>query len=371
MNQGNHGGQTFIPPVLEDTLDITITYDMLTALSKASRSIGNLDGISVFLENADALIRILELQDILSLWRLEGKSVTALDYFEAILTGNKTKFAADMESLRKEVKELHLFYKSRERISFPLLKKLYHSSTGVQNGSQPSLLRSSQQADQSNSLTAKYTKKYHLPTSETLEQLSGNLFEFLDEESLQPLLMKASMAYAQWIFLQPFEAKNANYATFLIMKWLIDQQVIQYPLIAVNTFFEDHRVEYQFRLLDLQQTGNWDEWLTFFILGMDETARNTREAIYRTIEIQKVLPESLDTISGHVEYAKELFQLLFNQPLIHIKYVANKLDVAFGTANSLVQQFEEMDILTEITGQSRNKRYLFQDYFKLFFELDA
>jgi hypothetical protein len=71
-----------------------------------------------------------------------------------------------------------------------------------------------------------------------------------------------------------------------------------------------------------------------------------------------------------VEYAEELFGLLFNQPLVHIQYVAKKLDVAFGTANSLVQQFEDMDIVTEITGQSRNKRYLFSDYFYLFFEKD-
>ena len=69
-----------------------------------------------------------------------------------------------------------------------------------------------------------------------------------------------------------------------------------------------------------------------------------------------------------MEYAEELFNLLFSQPLVHIQYVAKKLDVAFGTANSLVQQFEEMDIVTEVTGQSRNKRYLFADYFYLFFE---
>ncbi|MBD3275842.1 MAG: hypothetical protein GF372_11040 [Candidatus Marinimicrobia bacterium] len=358
----------FIPNELSKSLDVHISYDLLTALSKANRSVGQLDGLSVYLDNPDSFIRLFELKDVLSARRLQGEKLSALDYFEAILSGGKGKSADTVSHLRKEIKELHTFYKSRKEVTFSSISELYQNIYDPWIESEFGLLRSSEQPEDYSTLTAKFTRKYNQPTGTELQERTENLLGFLAEDTGHPLLMKAAMAYAQWNFLQPFENNNASFGSIFAMKWLIENGMLKYPLFAMNPYFEGHKVEFQFRFLDLVQTGDWEEWLTYYILGVNEAAAEAIESIRQAIELQRVLPDSFNTISGHVEYAEDLFSLLFNQPLIHIQYVAKKLNVAFGTANSLVQQFEDMDIVTEITGQSRNKRYLFSDYFYLFFE---
>lgn len=364
QNQDN----LFVPDELSKSVEVLVSYDLLTALSKANRSVGHLDGLAVFLNNPDSFIRMFELKDVLSARRLQGDTLSALDYFEAILSGSKGKNADTLSHLRKEIKEIHTFYKTRKDVTLSTVSELYQDIYDPWIESDFGLLRSSEQPEDYNALTAKFTKKYNQLTGSELQERVENLTGFLEEDTGHPLLLKAAMAYAQWNFLQPFENNNASFGAFLTIKWLIEKRMMRYPLIAITPYFEGHKVEYQFRFLDLVQSKDWEEWLTFFILGVNEAATEAIESIHQAIELQRVLPESFTTISGHVEYAVDLFSLLFNQPLVHIQYVAKKLDVAFGTANSLVQQFEEMDIVTEITGQSRNKRYLFSDYFYLFFE---
>lgn len=64
-------------------------------------------------------------------------------------------------------------------------------------------------------------------------------------------------------------------------------------------------------------------------------------------------------------YAIKLIDLLFEIPLISIKNVINKLNISKEAANTLVKRFEKMDILEEITGKQRYKKYIFKNYVKI------
>jgi len=59
---------------------------------------------------------------------------------------------------------------------------------------------------------------------------------------------------------------------------------------------------------------------------------------------------------------------LFSRPAININKTAQVLNVTYNTANALVKQFVEAEILKEITGFSRNKYFILSDYLALFRE---
>ena len=44
----------------------------------------------------------------------------------------------------------------------------------------------------------------------------------------------------------------------------------------------------------------------------------------------------------------------------------NKLKCAYVTANKLVEQFQQLGLLKEITGWQRNRLYRYEPYLKLF-----
>ena len=57
---------------------------------------------------------------------------------------------------------------------------------------------------------------------------------------------------------------------------------------------------------------------------------------------------------------------LYWQPIISISFVKKLTKLAYANANKLVQRFEKMGLLTEITGQKRNRKYSYNPYLNLF-----
>jgi len=51
------------------------------------------------------------------------------------------------------------------------------------------------------------------------------------------------------------------------------------------------------------------------------------------------------------------------RPVINVKLVGASLDFAFATANNLVEQFEQLGLVQEITGRQHNRRFAYSPHF--------
>lgn len=58
--------------------------------------------------------------------------------------------------------------------------------------------------------------------------------------------------------------------------------------------------------------------------------------------------------------------VLYRQPLIAANDLEHALGVSKPTAHALVRDFERLSVLTETTGQMRDRLYAFDPYLKLF-----
>ena len=61
-----------------------------------------------------------------------------------------------------------------------------------------------------------------------------------------------------------------------------------------------------------------------------------------------------------------LLQNLFSKPIFSVEETSKALNITFPTANSLLKEFERIQILREKTGSERNRLYEFQEYLNLF-----
>ncbi len=64
--------------------------------------------------------------------------------------------------------------------------------------------------------------------------------------------------------------------------------------------------------------------------------------------------------------AGKLTKFLYQNPIISVSDIAKSLGVSKPTANSLIKDFENKGILTEITGHERNKRFVFRKYLNIY-----
>ena len=59
-------------------------------------------------------------------------------------------------------------------------------------------------------------------------------------------------------------------------------------------------------------------------------------------------------------------QNLYQRPMITIKEATASLGVQTNTAAALITDFVRLGILRELTGQKRNRQFMFDEYVRLF-----
>ena len=57
---------------------------------------------------------------------------------------------------------------------------------------------------------------------------------------------------------------------------------------------------------------------------------------------------------------------LYKKPVVTVQDIKEELNLSLPTANSLVSDFEKLEILNEKTGYKRNREFEFTEYLKLF-----
>jgi len=61
--------------------------------------------------------------------------------------------------------------------------------------------------------------------------------------------------------------------------------------------------------------------------------------------------------------------MLYFNPIISVDFVMEATNLTFPNANALVKQFCDVGLLSEITGQKRNRRFSYSPYLNLFHDL--
>jgi Fic family protein len=109
------------------------------------------------------------------------------------------------------------------------------------------------------------------------------------------------------------------------------------------------------------------QWLTFFLVGVLETAENSIHTFQKIMKLRAELEEKrIITLGKKVPHAMQLIRYLYTKPVLDGSEVAKVLAVNISTANRLIQDFEKLGILREKTGFKRNRIFIFKKYLNLF-----
>jgi Fic family protein len=109
------------------------------------------------------------------------------------------------------------------------------------------------------------------------------------------------------------------------------------------------------------------QWLKYFLVGIAETAENATETLSKVIELKSTLEHEISHKLGkRARNAGILLQYLFKKPVVQVSKVKEVTHSSYKTANDLVTEFVHAGILKEMTGQTRNRVFVFDEYLKLF-----
>ena len=165
--------------------------------------------------------------------------------------------------------------------------------------------------------------------------------EFLQQRGTLPDLIQCAMLHAQFESIHPFVGGNGRLGRLLITLFLIERQRLTRPLLYLSAFLEGHRDEYYALLQRVRTHNEWTPWLTFFAVGVHETAeRATRQAraLIRHYERDR------EKVKGH---ALRLADELFRTPAMTVPEAKRILEVTDPTARRAVRELEARGLLAE------------------------
>ena len=194
----------------------------------------------------------------------------------------------------------------------------------------------------------------------------NELETFLHDESL-PALIHCALVHAQFETIHPFLDGNGRVGRLLITFLLCEREILLRPLLYLSYYLKAHRSEYYDRLMAIRNDGNWEGWIRFFLKGVAEvsvSATNTAREILDLRESNRDL--IIESPISNAAHALRLLDHLYTQPLVNGRVVQGLLGCTFQTAGRLIEQLVELQILSETTGQKRNRRYLYRPYFDIF-----
>ncbi|MEJ2090068.1 MAG: Fic family protein [Gammaproteobacteria bacterium] len=207
------------------------------------------------------------------------------------------------------------------------------------------------------------------PTPHEVLRLLGDLERFLHSDMALPLLIRIGLAHAQFETIHPFLDGNGRVGRLLITFLLCEKEVLQKPVLYLSYFFKRHRQHYYDRLQAVRDDGDWEGWLRFFLRGVVEVSREATETARNVLALRErhrqVIADEFGRAAGN---GHRLLEHLFERPIVSVLEVQRLIQTSYPPANNLVNQFVTNNVLHEMTGQKRNRRFIYRDYIDLFHE---
>jgi len=196
----------------------------------------------------------------------------------------------------------------------------------------------------------------------------GDLENFIHNDKIEvPHLIRIAIAHYQFETIHPFLDGNGRLGRLMITLYLVSTGLMDKPTLYLSDFFERKKSLYYDNLTFVRTSNNLVQWIKFFLVAVIETSD---KGILTFREILK-LKENIEgvkllSLGKRINNAKKLVTFLYKKPLLNVKDVENLLNVTTKPANSIIQEFEKLGILKEVTGYKRNRLFLFENYYKLF-----
>ena len=363
------GYRAFIPNPLPPDPPIKYDGELRNLLSQADRALARLDGITTILPNPELFVGMYVKKEALLSSQIEGTqaSLEGVLKFEANLTPSED--INEIKEVVNYIKALNYGMKRLEElpISNRLIKEIHRILiTGTRGiDKTPGEFRRSQNwigPAGANLNEATFVP----PPPDIVPELMSNLEKFIHRKDDIPPLIKIAFIHAQFETIHPFLDGNGRIGRLLITFYLYWEGILTRPLLYLSFYLKKHRNEYYDWLMKVRLKGEWEMWLKFFLNGVIEVSREASETAKRIIDLKEKLIKKLIEKRIASGYAVGLIDMLFSMPIITSRDVQSKLNVGSkDTVNKLIKKFIDIQILKEISGKKRYKKYLFSDYIEI------
>lgn len=363
--QGDARYKAFVPNPLPFKIDMS--PDLQARLSEADQALGRLDGIAETLPDVDFFVLMYVSKEATYSSQVEGTQATFTDLLKAEARIQDAEIHSDVDEIQNYIKAMNYGLKRLETLplSLRLIREIHKKLlAGVRGqGRTPGTFRKTQNWIGGRTIAE---ASFVPPPAHEMMALLYNLEKYMHDPAPTPLLLKAAFIHSQFEAIHPFLDGNGRVGRLLVTFYLCQQEALQKPLLYLSEFFRTNRREYYERLNGVHEKDDLEGWLSFFLEGVDATAKDSVETVRKVVDIREHDLQAITASGAAGQRALSLLNHLYRNPMVRIKEVEELLALSNPGAIGLINKFVKLGILEEITGRQRDKVFAYSCYMDAF-----
>ena len=340
---------------------------IVNLLSKADRIVGRLDMFSEYVPNIDLFISMHVYKEATKSSNIEGTQTKIED---ALL--DEEDIPLDKRDDWAEVQNytLAMNHAIQHLQTLPLSSRLIRDThkvlmSGVRGENKyPGEFRRSQNWIGG---TSPKDAVFVPPVFGEVPNLISDIEEFIHNPVCDlPDLIKIALIHYQFETIHPFSDGNGRVGRLLITLYLVSKGILRRPILYLSDYLESHRRSYYEKIMDVRFKDDIVSWVKFFLEGIIVTAEKGTVALNDIMTLQREYEEKVKGMGSRSANALKLIDTLYQNPFIDITKASKVIGQSFPTAKSLIENMVENNILSEITGGKRGKKYVLSKYIDIF-----
>lgn len=354
--------ECFVPHDLK-YLKFNIDEEFQNLINRAYLLLGRLDGMATTLPDINLFVSMYVQKEAVISSQIEGTQASLIDVLQKDRKNEKIK---DTEEIVNYIKATNYAFKRLEEL--PLCMRLIKEThsillSGVRgNEKSPGEFRKSQNWIGYAGCKLN-TASFVPPAPGEMEKSLTDLEKYIHEDSFIPNLIKIALIHYQFETIHPFLDGNGRMGRLLIVLFLKERGLIEYPVLYLSYFFKKNRNRYYELLNNVRVKGEFEEWIKFFIKGICEISEDAILSIQKIIELKKADIEKIRNIpKGNISNLLLIYDYLLRHPFLETEDIRRLSDLSKPTVNKLLETLIELEILELVEEKKRYKQYVYKKY---------
>lgn len=317
--------------------------DVLLALNRASRSLGELKGALASMPNQQILINTLSIQEAKDSSEIENVVTTQDELFRAELVP-ETLRTAEAKEVHRYGDALRMGFESVGRTGLittanlvAIQAELMGSSTGIRT-LPGTVLRNS-------------TEDVVYTPPQSYDEIVGDLHQlaaFINDDaafSADPLV-KMALIHHQFESIHPFYDGNGRTGRILNVLYLVKSSLLDLPVVYLSRPLLKRKADYYRLLQAVRDEDEWEAWTIFMLEAVESSAG---EAVTTIRAIGKAMMQVKHKIRAEYRfYSQDLVNHLFSHPYTKIDLVARALGLSRITATKYLDELVAGGVLEKV-----------------------
>ena len=360
---GEMAYESFRPAPLPPNPPIEVSGELLTKLIDANKKIATLEGLSSRIPNMGLFVSMYVRKEALLSSQIEVTQCTLEDILNPLIDNNTNRDVSDV------VNYIRATEFALERLkTLPLCNRLIKETHAVLLESvrgqekNPGEFRYSQNWIGGQGSTLR-NARYIPPNPDDMLTAMSDLEKYINSDDTLDPLIQAALIHYQFETTHPFLDGNGRVGRLLITLFLMEKGILSTPALYISYYLKMNRIEYYDRMTQVRRTGDYEQWISFFLQAFADSAEDAIHTIDQLTALHDKNIKLFDALTKRQRTSVlKVFSYLESNPIIDIQKTATALEMSYNTVSKVVSILIGDGILEQTDKSGKTKIYSYIEY---------